>query len=1315
MIRLEEFITRTCQRETVSLANPRLKPTHEIKLPYGALIHHLSDSQADIGIRGSHPLLRQNDGSARIAFISDGYGNYGRFQKIATNTSKLIRAYRQTQKGIDYFGSPERALSRERELCVFDYSLLSRMYKYTQSITRLYDEWRNITTAIINKVNDPSIVRYHMIQIKMPDSFPAEGRFKSADDGFGSQHFSEFFQPGHFWLYELRRFMLGKSEVLNIKHPDKVFFILSEATHSVVIQASQLISRGETQITKIYDMFEALQATRPGADTEALENEDTAGDVSIDEEELIPGVPNTMTRKLVELNSAGKVTNRQAQAMINIVQRIDEQTDPFGSGKTVGEASKVTSEMTRVNEELIHAINPKTVPPHALRSSTNSLYRDYVRNKVYQADLLNVVKAFSAAGVLVQDIKVEEKVDALNEGIVITLKLLPINGRASTAKIELFNLNEDGTFKADGIMYAMDSQKVDVPIRKTHAHRAALTSYFGKLFIQRSQLVANNYSLWVVRNITKAGLLSEDTRILNIRFGESTPPKSKMPRAYTAIMKEISEFDDARGRTFNFEYQNRKKFFGDKAVAMVEAKGDTIVGKKGNDVFGLDLDSNLIQYSAGQRTNLGPFMVNLSSEWTTPPQEFTEIANLKGKRVPVGLVMAYHLSFSKLLRKLNVAYRTEPANVRSTGTADEFSLTFQDQRVHFKFKDKQSELILAGFSVVEDILKGFNLADLNKRDIYGPLLKSVGCQKFHMNEIDLIEELFVDPITKEVLIDMKEPTNILDLYVRCSELVVTDEHPDETDPEFMRERRLERIPGFLYSAMVKATREQRNKPNPSLHPIYIGPRDVWTAVTSDSTTQLVKELNPIHTLKQLEAVSLSGEGGRAAETLVKSSRVFHPKDVGRFSADTPDSGKVGIRTFAPPNTRIKNLRGMHGDFDFERDGATSVLSTTGLILPAMHHDDAKRQNLGSVQMSAFVPAVGYEVMPCRTGYDSVVASRLGPLYVVRVEKPGEVVAVKEKFLKVVYDDGTKEGWEIGTIHGKAEGKAIPHIFDTDMKKGDKFTPGDILAWNTGFFERDFFAPRNVVMKTGAMFRTVLMENNDTLEDGSRIGPRVQTKLSTWTSKEKGILVNFGQVVENLVQVGQDVAEDDNLCRIFEAGTEGLANTNAALDALNKLVGSNPTAGKQGKVTRVEVVYNGRIEDMHPSLQAIAEADNKRRATYAKETGRNVAKTGQISRPSFVSGEKVIQDTMVISIFIDSLLPHGVGDKHSMANQLKSVPGGTLDGINQTLDGKEIDVIFGYRSVNDRIVGSPIKQGTVNTTMIAVTDLYFDILLNGPKK
>lgn len=1314
MLNLDTFHTRYVHRENTSLASPRIMDAFEIHLPINSVIHYVSDTQADIGIRGSHPLLQHTSGTARLAFVSDGYGTYGNYTKIATNTSSLIKNYRAAQKGIDYFGTATKAMARENELAVLDYSLLTRMFRYRQTVTRLYDEWRNIITAIVAQINAKGNIRNNFIYIQLPQSLPEESVLKNTTDKLANTYLEDISNNGAFWMRELYNYMLGKEEVLKLENPEKTFFVISEGRSSVVLPAKQIKDRGESQITKLYDMFEKLLEQRPGADNDALAEESTEG-TTPKKDTLVDGVPDTMTRRVVALNDAGKLTPSQARAMINVAQRTPNLESPF-SGQSFEQASRVTEEKKRVKEELATPVNDLVVQPHMKRATTNSLYADYINSGLYEADMINVMQHFRRSGLLIQDVKSKDKIDALNDASTLTLKLLPINGKASTANIDLFNLNPDGSFKADGVSYAMDAQKVDMPIRKTHPHRAALTSYFGKLFIQRSQLAAHNYTNWVTKKLSDAGLNSDDNRVQKIRFGENAIPKTPLPRAYTAVMREISEFSHPAGARFYFEYKDANKIFGEANVKKYNKNGNVLVAKKGDDLFYMKPDDTIWQVGKKDIPH-GDFMELMGGKqgWGKRPKEFTELANLKGKRVPIGVLLGYYLGFGKMIRKLGVKYRYEPANVRSTAKDDEFSLTFNDQRFHFTFPTKEAEYIVTGYTVIADILKGYKAGDLNQKETFFPILSALGCKKYHMTELDLIEELFVDPITEEILQDMKEPTDIIDLFIRCSELVASDEHPDETDPEFMRERRLERIPGFLYSTMVKAVREQRNKPNPSIHPVYIGPRDVWSAVLEDSTTQLVKELNPVHTLKQLESVSLSGEGGRAAETLVKSSRVFHEKDVGRYSMDTPDSGKVGIRTFAPPNARVKNLRGVHGDYDFERDGATAVLSTTGLILPAMHHDDGKRQNLGSVQQSAVTPAIGYDLAPCRTGYESIVGSRLGDLYVKTAKKSGKVTEVSDKFLSVEYDDGTKQGWNIGVYHGKAEGKTIPHYYDTDMQVGDKVKEGDILAWNTGFFVRDIFAPRNVVMKTGAMFRTVLMENNDTLEDGSRIGSRVRKKLSTWTSKEKGILVRADQVVQDLVKVGDELMDDDILCRIFEAGTENIASTDASLAVLNRLTGSNPQAGKQGKVGRIEVIYNGEIEDFDPSLQTIIKADNSRRAKEARQLGGRIAKTGQISRPTFFAGEKVIPGTMVIAVYIDSLLDFNPGDKFAVANQLKSVPGGTLDGVNETLDGKEIDVIFGYRSVNDRIVGSPIKQGSINTTMIYVTDDVMDILINGPKK
>lgn len=371
-------------------------------------------------------------------------------------------------------------------------------------------------------------------------------------------------------------------------------------------------------------------------------------------------------------------------------------------------------------------------------------------------------------------------------------------------------------------------------------------------------------------------------------------------------------------------------------------------------------------------------------------------------------------------------------------------------------------------------------------------------------------------------------------------------------------------------------------------------------------------------------------------------------------------------------------------------------------------------NLGNVQQSAVVPAQGYMSMPYRTGYESVIASRVGDLYAISAPKAGKVTEVNDNFIKVKFDDGTEKGWELGVRHGVAEGKTIPHEIITDLVKGHKFEEGHVLAWNTGFFERDDFSPANVTMMTGALARTVLLENNDTLEDGSRVGPGIREKLASPSSKQKGILVNFDQDINNLVKVGDEVEYDSILCQITEQAASDLAGTDAGLAGLSKLSGNNPKAKYAGKISKIEFFYNGDMAEMSPTLKKLVKGDNNRRKNIRENTGARMSDTGEIKRATFVAGEKVILGTVAVVIYIDSLLEHGIGDKAVVCNQLKSVHGATLEGVNKTADGKDIDIFFGYRSVNDRIVNSPLKQGSVNSVMIKASEMFAHIAETGKK-
>lgn len=54
------------------------------------------------------------------------------------------------------------------------------------------------------------------------------------------------------------------------------------------------------------------------------------------------------------------------------------------------------------------------------------------------------------------------------------------------------------------------------------------------------------------------------------------------------------------------------------------------------------------------------------------------------------------------------------------------------------------------------------------------------------------------------------------------------------------------------------------------------------------------------------------------------------------------------------------------------------------------------------------------------------------------------------------------------------------------------------------------------------------------------------------------------------------------------------------------------------------------------------------------------------------------------------------------NQLKTIIGRVMTGENRTVGGEDIDAIFGYVSISNRIVRSPEIIGTSNKLMQLIT-------------
>lgn len=326
---------------------------------------------------------------------------------------------------------------------------------------------------------------------------------------------------------------------------------------------------------------------------------------------------------------------------------------------------------------------------------------------------------------------------------------------------------------------------------------------------------------------------------------------------------------------------------------------------------------------------------------------------------------------------------------------------------------------------------------------------------------------------------------------------------------------------------------------------------------------------------------------------------------------------------------------------------------------------------------------------------------------------GFVADVNERFLTIEYKDGTHEVFELGIKHGVVSGSTIPHKIVTDLKHNDTVKAGDIVAWNNGFFTRDIFDKGLVSYKAGVIGKVALLESSDTIEDGCVVGSTLLDKLVTNIAYCKPMTVDFSTAVHNLVKVGDKVEYDSILCTLEDAVSSGLAESDPeAIAALRQISASNPKAKTHGVVSAIEVVYFGDFEDMHPTLQAIAKEDNKRRKIRSVTLKDGSAETGEIDETIQWGGTKIHVGNMGIKIYIDKELGMGAGDKLVFSNALKTTVSRIETNPIVSEKGEVIDAHFGYQSVADRIVVSPEISGTMNVILKTLSSEMVNIYKKG---
>ena len=176
----------------------------------------------------------------------------------------------------------------------------------------------------------------------------------------------------------------------------------------------------------------------------------------------------------------------------------------------------------------------------------------------------------------------------------------------------------------------------------------------------------------------------------------------------------------------------------------------------------------------------------------------------------------------------------------------------------------------------------------------------------------------------------------------------------------------------------------------------------------------------------------------------------------------------------------------------------------------------KRANAISVQNSQTTHCNTYRPAPIRTGYERVLIHRCEGLYGKVASDDGKVSAITDNTISVLMKDGRTEQYQIGRQFGRWSGHDIPHDVVTDLKVGQSFKKGDPLIYNTRYFQRDLLDPTQVIFKMSLMGYVTLMENENTLEDGSVISGALAERLITTATHVRNIKVTFEKEIRNVI-------------------------------------------------------------------------------------------------------------------------------------------------------------------------------------------------------
>lgn len=1030
----------------------------------------------------------------------------------------------------------------------------------------------------------------------------------------------------------------------------------------------------------------------------------------------------------------------------NIIVELEEEDD----GRPKFNAAR-TARISKLNDEFFQKeINGKSIkdiinsndkkeeiPKAHLKVASINEEWDEVRFTNFQeayninADILNILQSFSKKSypISIVDIKVEDTSTAMDYVDTYTVNMEDGYGKRFTLTFDIPKFKNNRFMKLRGNEKVMSGQLLLLPCLKTDEDTVQCVSNYNKIFIRRHGVVGRSYSTSdrLIKALTKGG----NIKGIKTFFGDNKAICSKyeLPVDYIDLASQINRIETSEA-IYYFNQDEYYTIYGaDSSVGIPYA----INKIDGSIRYYIDdgskaLISEVVTYELQNISN--EFKGIFDKTKAANRLSYSE-ASVLANRIPLVVLLGYSLGLKNLAKRfkgVEILHKSEYTKKDNMNV-----IKFSDGYLQYP-NGYAASMLFSGLSVCPT--DNYSIADVDRRSMWLDFLDIFG-GRILSDGLDNFVDLFIDPITEEVCKHCKIPSNYFDMLIYANGLLADNKYNRHTDISGNRYRTNEIVAGYFYKAISSAYVDYKSQIKRGRKVGMAMKRSaVIDGIFADPMSSDLSILNPLLEIEAANSVSFKGLSGMNSDrSYGLDKRTYDDSMINKLALSTGFAANVGINRQTTIDMDVEGNRGYIKQSSEPDDmSITKSFGMSEAVTPfGTTRDDPFRSAMTFIQTSKHsMRTEKSSPLLVTNGADEAMPYIASDTFAYKAKENGVVTEITKDEMVVTYDapvnteEGTSYSSEIislkDTVKKNSDGGFyITLKLDTDLKVGNKFKKGEIIAYDRASFSDNYGESDNLAYNLGVLAKVAILNTDEGFEDSTSVSEWLSEAMATNVVVEDDKDISKNTNVYSMVKVGQEVQEGDPLIIFQNSFDEKDANlllkNITDPDFVSDLGRIRLKSKYTGVIQDIKIYRTCEIDEMSESLQKIVTEYEKgikaRKKMYQKykTPGENLLDPDYKMQPTGIM--KNNPDGVKIVFYIKYNDKLSVGDKVVAQSANKGVvknifPKG-LEPFSEKNPEESIHALFAARSFNARMVTSVWSSGAINKCMIELDKAVKDIM------